>query len=293
MSVTLSKSKIKVHEIYPYTRSSIKGVRSVLKQPLVVFKHGKDFYYMTGKRLLWSFYDRVIGPDYARKQILDALYCGPLTDFKEGLQMDIDNMKDTEIVFHLCDNEEFESEYGIKPMLDTQHGANTNIIKTVSVPSEEGLLLHLLNTMKDFDVPMNYDGASGKVKHSQRVTATVHEFSEDKHVNVTMRMRIVINQKGTATIEAWVEGDGWEASPLGSIAKILEFDARYLGPTLKRHYVSLCSLSSRCCKNISVLQSAWNRQEQKMMIKEKYGEKIERNTIMHYRNSVAHETELI
>ena len=293
MSVTLSKTKLKVHEIYPYTRSSITGVRSVLKQPLVVFKSGKDFYYMTGKRLLWSFYDRVIGPNYARKEILDALYCGPLADFKEGLQSDIDNMKDDEVVFHLCDQDEFQNEYGIRAMLDTQHSGNENIIKTVSVPSEESLLLHLLNTMKDFDVPMNYDGASGKVNHSQKVTATVHEFSERKHVNVTMRMRIVINEKGTATIEAWVEGDGWEASPLHSIGKILEFDARYLGPALKRHHVSLSELSAKCCKNIEVLQSAWNRQEEKMRSKEKYGEKIERNTLMHYRYQVARETEAV
>ncbi len=289
----ISKNKLKVVEIYPYTRSSIKGVRAVLKQPSIVFKHGSDTYYMTGKRLLWSFYDRVIGPDYSRKDILDALYCGPLEDFKEGLQSEIQKMKDEDIVFHFCNREEFQNEYGINPMSDASHTVNEGIVKSVSVPSEEELLLHVLNTMKDYDVPMNYDGVSGKVNHSQRITATVHEFSEKKHEGVLMRMRIVINEKGTATIEAWTEGDGWEASPFDSVGRLMEFDPRFLGPALKRYYVSLSDLSAMCCKSIKVLQASWLRQEEKMKVKEKYGDKIEKNALMFYRLQVARESEAV
>jgi len=290
--MNLSKDKLIVEEVIPYTRSSVNGkASSVLKQPLIVFSYGKMRFYMTGRRLLWSLLDRVVGLDYSRKTILDSLYHGPLEEFKEGLQHDIKNMKDKELVFNLCTQEEFKLHYSIYPMYDSYHTAHANIVKSVSVPSEEGLLLHLLNTMKDFDVPMVYDGVSGKVNHSRRITATVHEFSEDKHVNVTMRMRIVVNEKGTATIESWVQGDGWEASPLATVSKILEFDARYLGPALKRHYVSLSNLSSKCCRNVELMQTAWNRQEEVIRMKEKYGERIEKNTLMFYRHLVGREVD--
>jgi hypothetical protein len=286
LSILLNKKHIKVEEVLPYTQSSIHSVRAVMKQPLVILKYKGDRYYITGRKLLWSLLDRTFGPQYPRHEVLDSIYHGPIDDFKYWLSLAIKHMKDDGLIIDLCSREQFETRYGMSAMwcVDGMCGKEHKIVSDITLPTEEAHLLHILAVLKDYDVPMNYDGISDR-KSSKRGIAVVHEFSEQKHELVTMRMRIIVSERGTASIEAWVEGDEWEASPFSELKYALEFDPRYFGPTLKRHYEELSNASASCSKNPQIAKASWLRMKDKLQRRKEEGDYIGRQTMMRYRHS--------
>ena len=286
MSINLSKDKIKVDAVIPYTYSSMNSVRSVLKHPLIILKYGREKYYITGRKLLWALLDRTFGPRYDRTEVLDSLYNGPINDFKNWLSTNIKQMKDDSIILGLCTREEFEKEYRLSPVFCVDGVCTTahNIVGNITVPTEEAHLLHILAVLKDYDVPMNYDGISNRVQYAQKGVAVVHEFSEDKHEKVTMRMRITVTEKSTATIEAWVEGDEWEASPFSELKYAYEFDPRYFGPTLKRYYEELSLASAACSKNVNIAKASWLRMKDKIERRKKEDGQMGRQQLMSYRS---------
>ena len=87
MSIDVTQAhKIRVKDVIPYTRSSLKN-NDPIQQPIIVLHDiaSRNDYYICGLVLLWRLLDRVSGP-YYRQMCKDHLFYGPVEDFKDELQ---------------------------------------------------------------------------------------------------------------------------------------------------------------------------------------------------------------